>query len=97
MSGLSTIRSGQTMTIVYNDGVLRTGGICNGTAALPACVVGTAVVDVTGTWLYDQVGTPGGPTDPTDLTTWAVPPRTLRTFSSSPVLGGSATAGIVQR
>jgi hypothetical protein len=97
VTGTDTVRESQTVTIAYADGTLRAGGTCNGTAALPACVIGTAVVDATGTWTYDQVGTPGGPKDPTDTATWATVPRNIRTFSSAPVLGGAQTAGIALR
>jgi hypothetical protein len=98
VSGTDTVREGQTLTIVYGDGKLKsTGQICNGTAAIPACVIGSAVVDGTGVWLFDLVTSPGGTLDPTDANTWSTLPRNLRTFSSSPVLGGSQPAGIVLR
>ena len=59
-------------------------------------MVGTAVVDIpSGTWTFDQVGTPGGAKDPTDTATWSTLPRNIRTLSTSPVLGGSQTIGIV--
>jgi hypothetical protein len=96
VSGTDTAREFQTLTIVYNDGVIRsTGQVCNGTAAIPACVVGTATVDAVGNWLYDVSGTPGGAHDPTDTTFWSSVPKNIRTFSSNPVLGGSQTIGIV--
>lgn len=96
VSGTDTVRGFQTLTIVYADGTLRgTGQTCNGTATVPDCVVGTAVVDGLGNWLFDQVGTPGGPKDPTDTATWSSTPRNIRTFSSNPVLGGSQSIGIV--
>jgi hypothetical protein len=96
VSGTDTAREFQTLTIVYNDGVIRsTGQVCNGTAAIPACVVGTATVDGVGNWLYDVSGTPGGAHDPTDTTFWSSVPKNIRTFSSNPVLGGSQTIGIV--
>jgi hypothetical protein len=98
VSGTDTVREGQTLTIVYGDGKLKsTGQICNGTAAIPACVIGSAVVDGTGVWLFDLVTSPGGTLDPTDANTWSTLPRNIRTFSSSPVLGGSQPAGIVLR
>jgi hypothetical protein len=97
VTGTDTVRQGQTLTIAYADGVLTGGrGTCNGTAANPLCVVGTAVVDLaTGNWTFDQVGTQGGPKDPTDAATWSTLPRNIRTFSSSPVLGGSQNIGIL--
>ena len=92
VSGTDSVRQGQTLTIVYNNGTLNAangGGTCNGTTANPKCVIGTAVVDALGNWLFDQVMNPGGPTDPTDVATWSKVPSQINTFSSSPVLGGS--------
>ena len=97
VSGTDSVKGGQTLKIVYNNGTLNAangGGSCNGTATNPKCVIGTAVVDALGNWLYDQVLNPGGPSDPTDLTTWSTKPTVINTFSSSPVLGGSKTATI---
>ena len=97
VSGTDNIREGQTITIVYNNGTLNAangGGTCNGTATNPKCVVGSAVVDGLGNWLFDQVLVPGGPADPTDATTWTTKPTTLNAFSSNPVLGGSRTTSI---
>jgi hypothetical protein len=97
VSGADSVKQGQTLTIVYNNGTLTAaqgGGSCNGTAANPKCVIGTAVVDNLGNYLYDVVGVPGGPSDPTDVTAWASKPTSLKVFSSSPVLGGSQTQAI---
>jgi len=97
VQGTDSVIQGETLTIVYNNGTFTTaagGGSCNGTATNPKCVIGTAVVDATGAFLYDQVQVPGGPTDPTDVATWATKPTTLKVFSSSPVLGCSTTGGI---
>ncbi|HWH41453.1 MAG TPA: hypothetical protein VNU21_16520, partial [Usitatibacter sp.] len=97
VSGTDSVLQGETITIVYNNGTLTAaagGGTCNGTAANPNCVIGTAVVDSLGNFLFDQVMVPGGPTDPTDTATWASAPTAIKAFSSSPVLGGSATAAI---
>ena len=97
VTGTSSVRQGQTMTIAYNNGTLSAaqgGGVCNGTAANPKCVIGTAQVDPTGTYTYDVVGIPGGPADPTDTTAWASRPTVLKVFSSNPVLGGSQTSNI---
>jgi hypothetical protein len=95
VSGTDTVREGQTITIAYADGTLKTGASCNGTATNPSCVIGTAVVDSTGAWLFDRSFTPGGPTDPTDVNTWTSLPKNIRSFSSSPVLGGGTNIGIV--
>jgi cadherin-like protein len=97
VTGTSSVRQGQTMSVVYNNGTLSAaqgGGVCNGTATNPKCVIGTAVVDATGTYTYDVVGLPGGPADPTDTTAWASRPTAIKVFSSNPVLGGSATSAI---
>jgi cadherin-like protein len=97
VTGTSSVRQGQTMSVVYNNGTLSAaqgGGVCNGTATNPKCVIGTAPVDATGTYTYDVVGLPGGPADPTDTTAWASRPTSLKVFSSNPVLGGSATSTI---
>jgi Big-like domain-containing protein len=95
VQGVDSIKQGQVLTIVYNEGTLTSaagGGSCNGTATNPKCVVGTALVDQFGNYLYDQVGSPGGAHDPTDTATWAVKPTNVKVFSSSPVLGGSQTS-----
>jgi len=100
VQGTSSARENQTMSIVYNNGTLSAaqgGGVCNGTATNPKCVIGTAVVDGVGGYLYDVVGLPGGPSDPTDATAWATKPTTIKVFSSNPVLGGTATASISLR
>ncbi|GAB3765461.1 IPT/TIG domain-containing protein [Ramlibacter monticola] len=95
VTGTDTVRGNQILTIAYADGQLKaTGQSCNGSAAVAACVVGTAQVDAAGNWSFDQVGSPGGPKDPTDKNTWSVLPKNIRTFSSSPVLGGGQNTGI---
>jgi hypothetical protein len=97
VSGTDSVKEGQTITVAYNNGTLNLangGGSCNGTAANAKCVVGTAVVDSLGNYLYDKVLTPGGPSDPTDATTWSTKPTAVNVFSSSPVLGGSKTNSI---
>jgi len=100
VSGTDSAPQGQTLTIVYNNGTLNAangGGTCNGTAANPKCVIGTTTVDALGNWLFDQVMNPGGPTDPTDVATWAKGPSQINTFSSSPVLGGARSTPITFR
>ncbi|HEY6886731.1 MAG TPA: cadherin-like domain-containing protein [Solirubrobacter sp.] len=97
VAGADSIKQGQTLTIVYNNGTLNAangGGSCPGNPVNPKCVVGTTVVDSLGNFAYDQVLNPGGPTDPTDLATWATRPSQVKVFSSSPVLGGAGTLGI---
>jgi len=97
VDGTDSVRQGETLSMVYANGTLSAaqgGGSCNGTLANPKCLVGTAVVDGTGAYLLDVTFTPGGPQDPTSTTAWATRPTQLRTFSSNPVLGGSATTAI---
>jgi len=97
VSGTDNVLEGQTITIVYNNGTLNAangGGTCNGTATNPKCVIGSAVVDGLGNWLFDQVFVPGGPTDPTDAATWTTKPTTINSFSSAPVLGGHSSTNI---
>lgn len=100
VDGTDSVRQNQTLTIVYNNGTLSAaqgGATCNGTDANPKCVIGTTVVDALGNYLYDKVLTPGGPSDPTDATAWSSKPTAIKVFSSSPVLGGSATKNIILR
>jgi Big-like domain-containing protein len=97
VDGTDSVIQGETLTIVYNNGTFTAaagGGSCNGTATNPKCVIGTAVVDSIGNFLFDQVMVPGGPTDPTDLATWSSKPTQVNIFSSSPVLGGARTNAI---
>ncbi|HEY0823506.1 MAG TPA: Ig-like domain-containing protein, partial [Ramlibacter sp.] len=94
VDGTDSILAGQTLSVVYADGVLRsTGTSCNGTASIPACVSGTVVVDGAGGYSLDQQGVSGTKV-PTSTTAWSVLPRTVRVYSSAPVLGGSANAAI---
>ncbi|HET9652582.1 MAG TPA: hypothetical protein VFP36_10340 [Usitatibacter sp.] len=101
VSGTDSVKQGQTLTVSYTNGTFNAangGGSCNGTlanaVANPKCVVGTAVVDSLGNYLYDKVLSPGGPTDPTDTTVWTSKPTSVTVFSSSPVLGGSKSNAI---
>ncbi|HEY6853884.1 MAG TPA: Ig-like domain-containing protein, partial [Gemmatimonadales bacterium] len=100
VSGTDSVKQGQTLTIAYTNGTFNAangGGSCNGTAANTKCVVGAAVVDSLGNFLYDQVLSPGGPSDPTDTTVWTSKPTSVTVFSSSPVLGGSKSNTITLR
>jgi Big-like domain-containing protein len=97
VQGVDSIREGETLSVVYNNGTLNAangGGSCNGTATNLKCVIGTAVVDSLGNYLLDYVLNPGGNLDPTDTNTWSSKPTQIKVFSSSPVLGGSNTSGI---
>jgi Bacterial Ig domain len=94
VSGADTVKEGQTLSIGYNSGVTKTGVNCATTPANPTCLIGTAVVDSAGNYLFDKVGTPGGLLDPNDAVTWPTKPGTIRVYSSAPVLGGLNTTGI---
>jgi hypothetical protein len=95
VTGTDTILQGQTLSIVYNNGRLRNQlTACNGTATIPGCVIDTVVVDAAGAYAYDKIRSPGGAADPTDTNTWVTRPTSIKVFSSSPVLGGSATRAI---
>jgi Big-like domain-containing protein len=94
VAGTDSVLEGQTLTIVYNNGSPKTGTSCNGTAANPACVIGTTTVDGLGNFLLDFVLNPGGSLDPTDATAWNTKPTAVKVFSSAPVLGGSGTLSI---
>jgi hypothetical protein len=96
VGGTDTVRAGQTITIAYANGTSRNGEICNGTDAIPACVVGTATVDGTGAFTFDQIVTSNSSRDPRG-TYWPTRPTSIRAFSSTPVLGGARTATIVIR
>ena len=100
VTGTDTVRAGQKLTIAFANGTLTTGQVCDGTDAIPACVISNSVaVDGTGTWTYDQVITGSSQQDPrgTQWLTTATRPTNLRVFSSQPNLGGSRTAGILLR
>ncbi|GAB3775038.1 hypothetical protein GCM10028796_50430 [Ramlibacter monticola] len=98
VGGTDLVRAGQRITIAYANGTSRNGEICNGTDAIPACVVGTAVVDGTGAWLFDQIIAGGSTQDPRG-SYWPTNsrPTSIRAFSSAPVLGGSRTTAITFR
>ena len=100
VSGTDSVKEGQTLSIVYNNGTLSAafgGGSCNGSATNPNCVIGTAVVDNLGGFLYDQLVPPGGPRDPTDAAAWATKPTAVNVFSSSPNLGGAKSNAIAPK
>ena len=94
VQGADSVKQGQTLTIAYANGTFTAaagGGTCNGTATIANCVLGTVVVDSLGNYLLQSLGPIGGPSDPTDVATWASKPSVVNVFSSSPVLGGSKT------
>jgi len=95
ISGTDTVRAGQEMTVVYADGRLRAGGTCDGTATIPACVIGTTLVDGAGGWLVDRIIPVNTAMDPTNTGVWQRLPTRVKAYSSNPVLGGSNTATIL--
>jgi hypothetical protein len=99
ITGTDRVRANQTITIAYTNGTLAKGPFagqsCDGTAAIPDCVVATVVLGASNTWSYQQRLGRGGPKDPSNSDhTWSTPPTSVRAFSSSPELGGSAVMAI---
>jgi hypothetical protein len=101
VTGTDTVRANQKLTIAYANGTLRsTGQVCDGTDAIPACViVSNVAVDGLGAWTYDAAIVANSAQDPrgTQWLTTATRPTQIRVFSSAPVLGGSRNAGILFR
>ncbi|HET8747017.1 MAG TPA: Ig-like domain-containing protein [Ramlibacter sp.] len=95
ISGNDTVRAGQEMTAVYDDGRLRAGGTCDGTATNPQCVIGTTFVDSAGGWLMDRIIPANTAQDPTNTGVWQKVPTRVRVFSSNPAMGGSNSATIL--
>jgi hypothetical protein len=94
VNGTDNVIEGQTITIVYENGLLKGATVpCNGTAENPSCVIGTSLVDGLGAWGIDKVGT--GKLNPKDTTVWQVQPTHIRAFSTLPALGGTAAIDIV--
>jgi hypothetical protein len=96
VQGTDTVRARQEISIVYTNGIARTGENCGvaGSENLPACVVGRVTLDGTGTFLFDQIISANSSQDPRG-TFWSTRPTNIRAFSSKPVLGGStASTGI---
>jgi hypothetical protein len=93
VTGTDTVRAGQEITIVYTNGISRAGENCGaaGSEAIPACVIGKATVDGTGTFTLDQVATANSSQDPRG-SYWSTRPTSLRAFSSKPVLGGTTAS-----
>jgi hypothetical protein len=95
VDGTDNILQGQTITIAYEDGLLKGTTVpCNGTAANPGCIIGTSVVDGLGNWGIDKVGATGK-LNPKDGTIWTTQPKLIRAFSTLPSLGGTAAIDIV--
>ena len=96
VAGADTVRAGQTLSVMYNNGINNLGINCGALATRDhaSCLIGTVVVDGTGIYNFDKVGTAGGLLDPNDAVTWPAKPGSIRVFSSSPVLGGTNNTGI---
>ena len=60
-----------------------------------AAILLVGLVALTGCRPDEPVARYTAPKDPTDTATWSTLPRNIRTFSSTPVLGGAANTGIV--
>jgi hypothetical protein len=95
VTGTDRVRAGQTITIAYANGTFAKGPFagqsCDGTAAIPDCVLGQSALAAS-TWGLNQRLGSGGPKDPSNSDgTWSTPPTGVRAFSKSPDLGGSAT------
>jgi hypothetical protein len=97
LSGVDTVRAGQTLTIVYGDGRPRADVACNGTATSPHCVIGTATVNSAGAWSLDRIVTAGTSLDALSTGYWKTLPSTLKIFSTAPALGGLGTGAIVRK
>ena len=95
VDGTDNIVQGQTITIVYENGLLRGQTVpCNGTATNPSCLVGTSVVDGLGRWGFDKVNVTGT-LNPRNATLWTTQPTHIRAFSTNPSLGGTVAIDIV--
>lgn len=99
VSGTDSPIAGQTITIAYDPGTVATykvNGACTGNAS--GIIIGTAVVDATGNWLFDQIlNTTSGVLNPSNTLGnstgfWCTQPKTLRIASS--LSGASVTAPI---
>nr|WP_236599499.1 Ig-like domain-containing protein [Ramlibacter alkalitolerans] len=96
IDGTDNIVQGQTITIVYENGLLKGAALpCNGTATNPTCVIGTSPVDGLGNWGLDKVGVSGALNPKAGASIWASPPTHIRAFSTLPSLGGTAAIDIV--
>ncbi len=106
VSGTSTVRAGQTITITYANGTMRNAQLVNGVSTTNATgyVIRTAVVDALGNWAVDFIlpsnlgianPTNTGNNTPTG-SFWTSPPRNVRVTSSFPG-GANVTANLTIR
>lgn len=88
LSGTASPIAGQTITMKYVDGKFKVNGACPVNNNAAGTIIGTAVVDATGNWLFDQLlaNTSGvlNPSNTLGNSTgfWCTPPKTI-IFSSS--------------
>jgi hypothetical protein len=92
VDGTDNIVQGQTINVVYENGVMKNGTVCNGTL-VPACLIGTSPVDGLGAWGFDKLNQTGT-LNPKDSNVWQVQPTFIRAFSTKPELGGIASIDI---
>jgi len=96
VTGTASPIAGQTLRIAYVDGTYKVNGACTGNAA--GTVLGSAVVDPTGTWTLDTIlGNTAGLLNPSNTGGnstgfWCSGPKTLRI--TDPILGGTATIAV---
>jgi hypothetical protein len=96
VDGTDNVIEGQTITIVYENGLLvGASAPCNGTATNPNCVIGTSPVDGLGAWGIDKVGVGGNLNPKAGSSIWVTPPTHIRAFSTLPSLGGTVAIDIV--
>jgi hypothetical protein len=96
VDGTDNIIEGQTITIVYENGLLvGAPAPCNGTATNPNCVIATTLVDGLGNWGIDKVGVSGTLNPKAGSSIWQTPPTHIRAYSTQPTLGGTAAIDIV--
>ena len=96
VDGTDNVIEGQTITIVYENGLLAGASApCNGTATNPNCVIGTSPVDGLGAWGIDKVSVGGNLNPKAGSGIWATPPTHIRAFSTLPALGGTVAIDIV--
>ena len=93
IDGTDNVIQGQTITVVYENGTMRNGTVCNGTA-IPDCLIGTSPVDGLGAWGFDKLSQTGK-LNPKDPSIWNVQPTFIRAFSTLPTLGGTVAIDIV--
>jgi hypothetical protein len=93
VDGTDNVIQGQTITVVYENGTMVNGTVCNGTFK-PDCLIGTSPVDGLGAWGFDKLSQTGK-LNPKDPSIWRIQPTFIRAFSTLPSLGGTVAIDIV--